>query len=101
MARSTLYIIKLDAPIVQKSLQPIPMIQCVADSLGSRPSGRQFRELRLEPDAQFGDQRLALELTRSSSISGGLASDIRLDRIECGYPLQRLDRDRRFALARS
>jgi hypothetical protein len=43
-------VVELDAPVVQKSLQPFPVVQRVADSLSGRPTGGQFRELRLEPD---------------------------------------------------
>ena len=75
------------------------MVQRVTDRLGSRSAGGQFGKLRLEPDTQFGDQWLALALTRGLSIRGGPAADIRLDRVECGNPLQRLDRNRRLRLA--
>ena len=74
------------------------MVQCVTDCLGRRPASRQFCELRFEPDAQFDDQRLALGLTGDLPLSGSLAADIGLNRIECGNPFQRFDRDRRVGL---
>jgi hypothetical protein len=74
------------------------MVQRVTDRLGRRPAGGQFGKLRLEPDTQLGNQRLALELTHGLSISGGLAADIHFDRVECGNPLQCFDRDRRLRL---
>ena len=74
------------------------MVQCVTDCLGHWPASRQFCELRFEPGAQFDDQRLALGLTGDLPLSGSLAADIGLNRIECGNPLQGLDGDRRLRL---
>jgi CTP:molybdopterin cytidylyltransferase MocA len=47
------------------------MVQRVADSLSGRPAGGQLRELRLEPDTEFADQRLALLLAGDPPLSAG------------------------------
>ena len=43
-------VVEFDSSILEKSLQPIPVVQRVADGLGGRATGGQFRKLRLEPD---------------------------------------------------
>ena len=53
MARSTLLLSSLDAAIVEEPRKPIPVVQRIADRLGGRASGGQFRYLRFEPGAQF------------------------------------------------
>ena len=74
------------------------MVQRIADRVGGRTASGQFRELCLEPDAQFRDQRFALGLTHRQPISGALAADTRLDLIERGNALQGFHRDRRLRL---
>ena len=59
--------------VAKKSLQSIPMVQRVTDRRSGWPAGGQFRQLRFEPDAQFGDQRLALGLTSGLTVGGTFA----------------------------
>ncbi len=44
-------VIEFAAPIVEKSLQSLPVFHCVTDGHGSRAAGRQFCELRFKADA--------------------------------------------------
>jgi hypothetical protein len=74
---------ELDAPVVKKSLQSIPMVQRITDRLSRWPAGWQFRQLRFEPEAQFSTQRLALGLASGLTGSGIFAVDIGLDCVEC------------------
>ncbi len=86
--------VQLDPPIGKKALQPIPVVQRVADRLGGRPARRQFPQLLFEPGAQFQDQWAALGLTRGKTVRLALAANACLDLIERAYALERLGRDR-------
>src|SRR5690242_20848314 len=72
------------------------MVQRIADRLGGRTAGRQFPDLRFEPDTQLSDQRFALSLAQDPPFSGALAANPLLDLIKRRDALQRLDRDRRL-----
>jgi hypothetical protein len=43
----------LDATVFEKPFQPIPVVQRVADCLGRRAAGGEFRYLLFEPDTHF------------------------------------------------
>jgi len=83
--------VELDAPVVEETGEPIPMVQGVADGVGDRRLGRDPRELVLEPRSERDEKWFGSFLTHRAARLGTVAADRLLDRVE------RRDAGKRFA----
>src|ERR1700744_5308549 len=90
--------VELDAAIVEEADKTLPMIHAVTKFLGEPGLAGDARQLMLEPGPERHDERFGFLLARPATLVGACASDRLLDRVELGYPFERLAGDRRFAL---
>ena len=63
---------QLDAPVVQEAAKPVPMAQCVADSLGETVSAADLAGPHFEVAAQVADKRAAALLPCGTACIGRL-----------------------------
>ncbi len=87
--------VEVNAAIVEKAYQSIPVVQRIVDRVRGGAAGRQFRQLRLEPPTQVFDERPTLSLAHHPPGIRGVAANARLDLVECRDAPERLGGDRR------
>src|SRR5574337_817912 len=72
--------VELDAAVIKKTREPVPIVQAVTDVLGDRRLAGHAGELPLEEGPERRDQRLALLLARHPPPLAARAADRLLDR---------------------
>jgi hypothetical protein len=89
--------VEFDAPVIEETVEPMPMMQAVADRFGDRRVARSARELLLEPGFERQHQRFALVPAHRTAPVSAVPTDGLLDRIERRDAFKGLVRDRRVA----
>src|SRR5690348_10416049 len=87
--------IDFDGAVIEEPRQPVTALEAVADDFGHFAALGQERELLLQPAEQIVDERRGPGLTHGAAFLGTAATDLGLDLVERGDPLQGLGGDRR------
>src|SRR6266436_7677538 len=84
------------ASVVKEAGEAAPAVEAVANSFGGLAVGRQLRQLRMQPELQFGDERPAVFGAHALTLRRRLAVDVALDLKQRIDAFDRLHRDRRL-----
>lgn len=88
-------VIDFDGAVIEEPRQPVTTLEAVADDFGHFAALGQERQLLLQPTEQIVDEWHGPDLTRGTTFLGTPTTELGLDLVKRGNPLQGLRSDRR------
>src|ERR1700760_2674846 len=87
--------IDFDGAVIDEPRQPVTTLETVADDFGHFATPGQERQLLLQPTEQIVNEWRGVGLTHGTAFLGTAATDLGLEMVKRGDPLQGLGGDRR------